>query len=315
MNFESERFALQVELDKGEKMEITQLDDQQLLEEISRRFQEKRASILEMEFMTKKLLELNEKAKEGEEVKTYFLSLIKNEFNNPMTVLLNLVKKIGGENDPAKASRIATMMHKELMYLDFSLKNIFAASEIEYGQNANSYARVRPEEIAAEAIGYLEPMIEEKLLRTEVNTSVRSMVIDAQKFYLILLNLLSNGCEFSYPSTTLSISFSQDEEGYAMRVANIGEGIKEESAKHLCNRFYKYSTGKTRPTQGLGLGLSVVKELCLSMEGTIEYFEEEGKTVFAARFPIKNEKNLSVSHGLGTDEFFDTKFAHSLMEF
>lgn len=296
-------------------MKIAQYDDQALLDEISRRFEEKRASIHEMEFMTKKLLELNEHAKEAEEVKTYFLSLIKNEFNNPMTVLLNLVKKIGGENNPDKASRIATMMHKELMYLDFSLKNIFAASEIEYGQNANSYVRVRPEEIANEAIGYLEPMIEEKLLHTEVNTSVRTIVIDAQKCYLILLNLLSNGCEFSHPSTTLSVSFSENDGSYEMRVANTGEGIKEESKKHMYNRFYKYSTGKTRPSQGLGLGLSVVKELCRCMEGTIDYFEEEGKTVFIARFPVKNEKELSVSHGLGTDEFFDTEFVQSLMEF
>lgn len=315
MDFDSTRFGVTFELGKEDKMEITQLDDQELLNEISRRFQEKRASIHEMEFMTKKLLEFNEKAKEAEEVKTYFLSLIKNEFNNPMTVLLNLVKKIGGENDPSKASRIATMMHKELMYLDFSLKNIFAASEIEYGQSTNSYVRVRPEEIAYEAISYLEPMVEEKLLCTEVESSVNTMVIDSQKFYLILLNLLSNGCEFSHPSTTLSISFSKDEEGYEMRVANTGEGIKEENTKHIFNRFYKYSTGKTRPSQGLGLGLSVVKELCELMEGTIDYFEEEGRTVFVARFPEKCEKDLSISHGLGSDEFFDSEFVQSLMEF
>lgn len=296
-------------------MGITKLDDQELLDEISRRFQEKRASIHEMEFMTKKLLEFNEKAKEAEEVKTYFLSLIKNEFNNPMTVLLNLVKKIGGENDPDKASRIATMMHKELMYLDFSLKNIFAASEIEYGQSANSYVRIRPDEIAYEAISYLEPMIEEKMLCTEVNSSIRTMVIDAQKFYLVLLNLLSNGCEFSYPSTALSISFTQDDNGYELRVANTGEKIEEDHSKHMYNRFYKYSTGKTRPTQGLGLGLSVVKELCESMEGKIDYFEEEGKTVFVARFPVKDEQNLSISHGLGSDEFFDSEFIQSLLEF
>ncbi len=296
-------------------MEITQLDDQDLLKEIGRRFQEKSASIQEMEFLTKKLLELNEKAKEAEEVKTYFLSLIKNEFNNPMTVLLNLVKKIGGDNDPAKASRIATMMHKELMYLDFSLKNIFAASEIEYGQKANSYVRIRPEEIADEAISYLEPMIKEKLLYVEVITTVPTMVVDAQKFYLILLNLLSNGCEFSYPSTTLSISFIQDDNDYEVRVSNMGEKINEESGKNIYNRFYKYSIGKTRPTQGLGLGLSVVKGLCESMEGTIDYSEDEGKTIFVARFPLKNEKGISVSHGFGSDEFFDSSFAHSLKEF
>lgn len=296
-------------------MEITQIDDQDLLNEIKRRFKEKRASILEMEFMTKKLLELNEKATEADEVKTYFLSLIKNEFNNPMTVLLNLVKKISVVNDPSKTSRIATMMHKELMYLDFSLKNIFAASEIEYGKNGNSYVYVHPKEIVDEVIEYLEPMISEKLLSVDVNTSIDTMVIDAQKFYLVLINILSNGCEFSYPSSTLSISFTEEDSEYIMKIANTGDGIAEDHSKHIYNRFYKYSTGKVRSTQGLGLGLSVVKELCESMEGTIDYFEEEGKTIFVARFPVKNEKELSISHGLGSDEFFDSNFIHPLKEF
>lgn len=296
-------------------MEITQIDDQNLLNEINRRFQEKRASIQEMEFMTKKLLELNEKAKEADEVKTYFLSLIKNEFNNPMTVLLNLVKKIAGADDPVKVSRIATMMHKELMYLDFSLKNIFAASEIEYGNNANSYVYVNPKEIVDEVIEYLEPMIGEKLLSIDINSSVNKMVIDAQKFYLVLINLLSNGCEFSYPSSTLSISFTKEKREYVMKIANSGDGIAEDHSKHIYNRFYKYSTGKIRSTQGLGLGLSVVKELCESMEGSIDYFEEEGETIFVARFPVKNEKELSISHGFGSDEIFDSNFMQSLKEF
>jgi signal transduction histidine kinase len=296
-------------------MEIMQIDDQDLLKEISRRFQEKRASIQEMEFMTKKLLELNEKTKEADEAKTYFLSLIKNEFNNPMTVLLSLVKKVGEATDPYKASRIATMMHKELMYLDFSLKNIFAASEIEYGKAGNSYVYLHPKEIADEVIEYLEPMIGEKLLSIDVYTSIQTMVIDAQKFYLVLLNLLSNGCEFSYPSSTLSISFIEENSEYVIRIANTGEGIHEEHSNNIYNRFYKYSIGKTRPTQGLGLGLSVVKELCESMEGSIGYFEEEGQTIFVARFPVKNEKELSISEGLGSDEFFDSNFIHSLKEF
>lgn len=72
-------------------MDITETSDNDLLEEIKRRFDEKQASINEMEFMTKKLLDLNEKNKQAQDVKSKFLSLIKNEFNNPMSSLLNLV--------------------------------------------------------------------------------------------------------------------------------------------------------------------------------------------------------------------------------
>jgi phosphopantetheinyl transferase (holo-ACP synthase) len=73
---------------------IQEISDKTLLDEISRRFAEKEASIKEMEFMTKKLLDMNEKTKEAEATKSKFLSLIKNEFNNPISTLLSLSKKI-----------------------------------------------------------------------------------------------------------------------------------------------------------------------------------------------------------------------------
>jgi len=46
---------------KGVVMDVTVVTDSELFQEIGRRFDEKQSSISEMEFMTKKLLELNEK--------------------------------------------------------------------------------------------------------------------------------------------------------------------------------------------------------------------------------------------------------------
>ncbi len=296
-------------------MDIALLDDASLLREIARRFEEKAASIREMEFMTKKLLELNEKSKEAEEVKSYFLSLIKNEFNNPMSVLLSLVRRVGNETDPERSAMIVSMMQRELTYLDFSLKNIFAASEIEYGQNASRYSLLRPEEIAREAIDYFGWMIAEKGLKVEVFSALETMLSDPAKLYLILLNLLSNACEFSYPSTMVAVLFIERDDEYEIRVENSGEGVHESHSKHIYNRFYKYSTGKTRPTQGMGLGLSVVKELCESMGGGIDHYEEENRTVFVATLPRVRHPQASIAVGLGSDEFFEGEFAEGPMEF
>jgi len=71
-------------------MDIAKVNDTQLLKEIDRRFKEKASSIEEMEFLTKKLLEMNEKSKNIQEVKSQILSLVKNEFNNPLSSLENI---------------------------------------------------------------------------------------------------------------------------------------------------------------------------------------------------------------------------------
>ena len=87
-------------------MEVAKISDKELLSEIGRRFEEKSASIAEMEFMTKKLLEMNEKSKEVEEAKSYFLSLIKNEFNNPLSSLLSFSKKLKSDMDVSRLEYI-----------------------------------------------------------------------------------------------------------------------------------------------------------------------------------------------------------------
>ena len=297
-------------------MEITEISDRELLKEIGRRFEEKSASIAEMEFMTKKLLEMNEKSKEAEAAKSYFLSLIKNEFNNPLSTLLSLSKKVKHDVDVERLDAIGSMMRSELTYLDFSLKNIFAASEIEYGEMGSDFARIVPEDVAAEVVEYFGHIIREKGLEVEVENRIEErMVTDGQKLYLILLNLLSNACEYSYPDAKIRIVFSAEEKMYEVRVEDFGEGIYEEHTKHIYNRFYKYNTGKTRPGQGLGLGLSVVKELAESLDGSIDHFRENDMTVFVVKLARVDEKTLSVAEGLGSDEFFEEGSGDGMMEF
>ncbi|MFA6137182.1 MAG: sensor histidine kinase [Sulfurimonas sp.] len=297
-------------------MEIINISDHELLKEIGRRFEEKSASIAEMEFMTKKLLEMNERSKEVEAAKSYFLSLIKNEFNNPLSSLLSLSRKIKKDVDVERLDAIGSMMRSELTYLDFSLKNIFAASEIEYGEMGNDFARITPEDVAEETIEYFGHLIKEKSLTVRVKNNIEDkMVTDGQKLYLILLNLLSNACEYSYPNADINIIFASENGFYTLRVEDFGEGVYEAHSKNIYNRFYKHNTGKTRPGQGLGLGLSVVKELAESLDGSIDHFSENDKTVFLVKLAHKDEASISLSEGLGSDEFFAETSDDGMMEF
>ena len=297
-------------------MGITDISDTEILKEIGRRFKEKSASIAEMEFMTKKLLEMNEKSKEVEAAKSYFLSLIKNEFNNPLSSLLILSKKLKKDMNIERLDAIGSMMRSELSYLDFSLKNIFAASEIEYGEMGNDFARITPEDVTQEAIEYFAHLIKEKSLSVKVENSIDGkMVTDGQKLYLMILNLLSNACEYSYPNSNINIIFAEENDKYILRVEDFGEGVYEAHSKNIYNRFYKHNTGKTRPGQGLGLGLSVVKEIAESLDGSIDHFSEDDKTVFLVKLAHKDDDSVSLAQGLGSDEFFSETSDDGMMEF
>ena len=289
-------------------MDISNANDNELLKEISRRFDEKASSIKEMEFLTKKLLDLNEKSKNAQEVKSQFLSLVKNEFNNPMSSLLNISSMLSKATDIKKINTLGGLLKRELSTIDFSLKNIFAASEIEAGEIGNDYSKIAIEEIFSEVNAYLSNLIEDKnLTLTLINNCESELISDSQKIYLLLLNLVSNACEYSYNDKEVKVFIECGEKSFQLIVEDYGEGIKEEHCKDIYNRFVHYETGNTRETAGLGLGLSVAKGMSEALDGTIDNIQGEGTTRFVVSIPYVDENELDLSTAFGSNEFmFDS---------
>ena len=285
-------------------MQMTEITDSALLAEIERRFKEKTASVEEMELMTKELLELNEKNKNSQEVKSKFLSLIKNEFNNPMSSLLNLANLMSKKAENPQMNDLSLLMKTELLHLDFSLKNIFSASEIEAGEIANDYSNIDFKEILNEVKEYFSSLIEEKELEIEfIDTLNEILISDSQKIEIILLNLISNACEYSYPKSKISIQLQSNDKEYIICVKDSGEGVYEQYSENIYNRFTHFETGKTRATAGLGLGLSVVRGMVQALDGTIENRFEDGKTIFTFTIKKVDENRVDIATGIASNGF------------
>lgn len=298
-------------------MDISKTSDTQILEEIGRRFEEKESSIKEMEFMTKKLLDLNEKNKEAQDVKSKFLSLIKNEFNNPMSSLLNLVNMMNKKVEDEKIKNLSSMMKMELLKLDFSLKNIFSASEIEAGEIANDYSKVDIKDIYEEIVEYFNYLVEDKNLKMNYDSKCSEDIIsDSQKIYIILLNLISNACEYSYNDAEIDVVIGCNEKNYVLVVEDTGEGVSHDHAKDIYNRFSHFESGNARRTAGLGLGLSVARGMTEALDGSIDNITKDGKTIFMVTIPKVNTDEVEFSQGVGSNEFiFNDKDEDGMVEF
>ena len=299
-------------------MDSNTISDAELLREIGRRFEEKASSIQEMEFMTKKLLDMNETSKKADEVKSQFISLIKNEFNNPLSSLLNFSNRLLKTDDISKVHTIASMMKMDLTKLDFSLRNIFAASEIEAGEIANDYTTVNVKDIFDEISQYLEYLVHEKSISLEYKNKdcITEFVSDSQKIYIILLNLISNACEYSYPNSPVNVSLACDENNFIIEVEDLGEGIHKDHTKEIFNRFVFFNTGKTRASTGLGLGLSVARGMVEALDGTIDNINRDDNTVFIVTIPHIDKSKISFTKSIGSNEFmFDNDEDDGMVEF
>ncbi|RJQ56493.1 MAG: HAMP domain-containing protein [Nitrospiraceae bacterium] len=104
---------------------------------------------------------------------------------------------------------------------------------------------------------------------------------DPERLSQIIINLLSNALNAIEPGGRVIITAVRKNKELAIEVLDYGRGIKKEDLPFIFERFYKGKDG------GLGLGLTIVKELIESHGGRIEVSSEYGKgSSFTTYLPL-----------------------------
>jgi two-component system sensor histidine kinase BaeS len=104
---------------------------------------------------------------------------------------------------------------------------------------------------------------------------------DPDRLSQIIINLVSNSLKATDKGGNVSLEAAANESEVIIRVIDNGCGIKQEDLPFVFERFYKASQG------GLGLGLTIVKELVDAHGGTIEARSDYGKgATFILSLPL-----------------------------
>jgi signal transduction histidine kinase len=134
-------------------------------------------------------------------------------------------------------------------------------------------------------------------LRVELAEGLPRTVADPQRVQQILWNLLSNAIKFTHAggSVVLRTRLVEDDAGEAsararwieLEVEDTGEGITQDFLPHAFERFRQADGSATRRHGGLGIGLSLVKELTEAHGGTVTAASEPGRgSRFNVRLPV-----------------------------
>jgi signal transduction histidine kinase len=274
----------------------TQLTDEQLLKEIKRRLDENAANLIEERKLTAQLNEVNEKLIISEQLKSNFLSNIRNEINNPISSILELSKNISeGDLTDETIKSLATLIHAEAFDLDFQLRNIFLSAEIEAGESPLSVISVRVFHMMESLIQQFEKKIAKKGLQFEWENSVLETQIlrtDAEKLHLIISNLLANAIQFNKEEGRVTIETSFENDALTVVVRDTGIGISDDQKEKIYDRFYQIEAGSTKTYGGHGLGLCITKALLEVIEGSIHLESKLGEgTAFTIVVPSLEMSN------------------------
>ncbi len=125
--------------------------------------------------------------------------------------------------------------------------------------------------LIATAADVVKPAAEAKgvHLVVDVDLAIGATMADPQRLQQVIWNLLSNAVRFTPAGGSVTIAGNRTSSGIVIRVQDTGAGISPEHLPHLFERFMQVDSSTTRAHGGLGLGLSIVRQLTEAHGGTV----------------------------------------------
>jgi signal transduction histidine kinase len=115
---------------------------------------------------------------------------------------------------------------------------------------------------------------------------------DQQRVQQIVMNLVENSLKFTLTGKVAVRVYCADGDHWAIEVSDTGPGISPEAQEYIFEPFRQVDGSTTRGQQGVGLGLSIVKQLALLMDGEVQLASEPGKgSTFTILLPLNDRRS------------------------
>ncbi len=257
---------------------MKKLSDDELIIELKQRFEQNTKALEKLKNLNQKLKEVNTKLIDSEKLKSNFLTNIRNEINNPLTAILGLAGNLRDENpqDAETIKKLGKMIYEEAFGLNLQLQTIFAAAELEAGESLLQISNIDVPGMLQQLIKAYEHWAKDEKLKiifrnelSEENGNTFCFKTDADKFHLILANLLANAIEFGRDGDRIELRVWYENKKLGISIQDFGEGIYEVDQQKIFDRFVQLDTGFSKQFRGHGLGLSVAKGAVELLNGSI----------------------------------------------
>ncbi len=239
-------------------------------------------SISERRRAAEELVTARETAEAANRAKAGFLAAVSHELRTPLNAITGYVDLLSLELDGplttrqhASLGRISDSQRHLLRLID----DVLGFAQIEVGRLSLNLERV----IVADVMASVEPLVRPEITRKNLTFEIQpcdpsfSVHADPDKLRQVLVNLVSNAAKFTDAPGTVQIGADADADRIRMCVSDTGIGIPSHHLPDVFNPFFQVDQGATRRYAGVGLGLSIVREIVLAMQGDVSIDSTVGK--------------------------------------
>ncbi len=226
--------------------------------------------------------------------KDEFLAMLAHELRNPLAPIRNAVQIIrlnGGDADAVDAASI--MMERQIGHLVRLVDDLLDISRISRGKIELKRRRIELASSMHQAVEVVRSLYKDMNHELTITLPQQPIYLNADPTRLVQIvgNLLNNACKFTDNGGRISLVVQREGEQALIRVRDNGIGIEAEQLPRIFEMFTQIDTSLERSISGLGIGLTLVKNLVEMHGGTVEA-KSAGKdqgSEFLVRLPAIGE--------------------------
>ena len=230
---------------------------------------------------------LKSAAESANRMKDEFLAMLGHELRNPLSPIKTAldVMRLRGRHSPEQA-----ILERQVAHLTRLVDDLLDVSRIARGKIDLRKKPIEIAEVALRAIEMAGPILEQRNHELEVSIPRTGLHVEAdpERFAQILSNLLTNAAKYSDPGSRITMMASRDADRVRISLKDEGIGIAPEMLERIFGLFIQEPQSIDRSRGGLGLGLTIVRNLVQLHGGTVVARSEGvGKgSEFVLEFPL-----------------------------
>ncbi|WP_168122063.1 ATP-binding protein [Paenibacillus sp. HB172176] len=226
-----------------------------------------------------------------ERMRSEFVANVSHELKTPIAAVKGFAETLlsGAVQDKETTNSFLQIIYDESDRLNRLIGDILELSKIESRRVPLLFSPVDLDAFVGKTIALLEPEAARKDIKLSRDVE-QGLFIEADEDRLrqIMMNLLSNGINYTGEGGKVSVSIHAAGEDYIrIEISDTGLGIPKKDLPRIFERFYRVDKARSRSSGGTGLGLSIVKHLVELHKGTITVSSSVGiGTTFTIELPV-----------------------------
>lgn len=214
---------------------------------------------------------------------------VSHELRTPLTTIKGFIEGIIDGVIPLEdQEKYLSLVLKETNRLTRLTKDLLDISKLEAEINSLNIEEISLNNIAEEVVALSVGVANSKNISLNLHIPSNNLVIhgDGDRLKQVMLNLINNGINYTDNGGKVEIRLSEDDNYFSIIIEDTGIGIPQDQIPFIFEKFYRLDKSRSSNLGGVGLGLSIVKNIVKLHGGEIHIKSQINKgTTLTVKLP------------------------------